>query len=231
MEEQPLIINHVSPLGQAASLGLKAGDIILAKDGISLAMSPPEFNVALYKEGAVLSVGRGGKIFDVKVQKGLGLNVGEAEVSPAVKLLKTALEERGALDLSESLDNWHILNSYEELTVLKNSDNIMSAICPAVWLLLEGLILQAVAIIFLYVLSFVVHPFVFAGVYLIVSLYFYRHQIQTLLTDKFLKGYQPVLVIAASSRDEAMNIANGLFGDSEDGLTEEPNNDSSSVND
>ena len=208
---KPLIVENVSPLGQAGRLGLREGDIILAKNYEPITQNAQEFALSLFTADFLLTIGRGDKIFDVNIKKGLGLNLNDTIQNDVIDNLIKVYEERENIIPLDQLENFNILSFFEDFIAVRTKINFVPAIFPPFWLMYEGLFLQALSIFGLYALAFLVHNFVFYIVFIICSIYFYRNQIETLLTDKYLKGCQPVIVIAAESEQSALDKARVLF--------------------
>ena len=208
---KPLIVENVSPLGQAGRLGLREGDIVLAKNYEPITQNAQEFALSLFTADFLLTIGRGDKIFDVNVKKGLGLNLNDTVQDEGIDNLIKIFEERENTLSLDQLENFNILSFFEDFIAVRTKINLVPAVFPPFWLMYEGLFLQALAIFGLYALAFLVHSYVFYVVFITCSIYFYRNQIETLLTDKYLKGCQPVIVIAADTEQSALDKARMLF--------------------
>ncbi|MAI07135.1 MAG: hypothetical protein CBC47_08410 [Alphaproteobacteria bacterium TMED87] len=208
---KPLVIDNISPLGQAGRLGLREGDVVIAKDFEIITDDEQTFTLSLFTADSILTIGRGDKLFDVKIKRGLGLSLNSARIDNSIESLIKIFEEREKPQDLDKLSNFNVLTFFDEFIAIKISKEILPAIIPPVWLIMEGLLLQALAIVGLYALSFLVHSYVFLIVFIITCIYFYRNQIETLLTDKYLKGCQPVIVIAADTEISALDTARLLF--------------------
>jgi len=207
----PLLIESVSPLGQAGRLGLKEGDVIIAKDFEEIKDNPQEFTLSLYSADSILTVCRGSKYFDVHVKKGLALNLDNVSMSDSIQGVLDEYDKREFDIPKDKLKNYNILSFMDELIVIRTETSFFPALLPPIWLLSEGLFLQSLAVGSVYFLSYLVHQIIFIGVCIVGSIYFYRNQIETLLTDKYLKGCQPLIVIASDSEKNAKEKAKELF--------------------
>lgn len=208
---KPLVIDSISPLGQAGRLGLREGDVVIAKDFEIITDDEQTFTLSLFTADSILTIGRGDKLFDVMIKKGLALSLSSARIDSNIENLVKIFEDREDIPDTNKITNFNILTFLDDFIAIKTSKILFPAIFPPAWLLIEGLSLQSLAIVGLYALSFLVHTYVFLIVFIITCIYFYRNQTDTLLTDKYLKGCQPVIVIAAENEISALEKARSLF--------------------
>ena len=136
----PLLIESVSPLGQAGRLGLKEGDVIIAKDFEEIKDNPQEFTLSLYSADSILTICRGSKYFEVNVKKGLALNLDNVAMSDSLQSILDEHDKREFDIPKEKLKNYNILSFLDELIVIRTETSFLPGLLPPIWLLSEGLL-------------------------------------------------------------------------------------------
>ena len=90
---KPLVIDSISPLGQAGRLGLREGDVVIAKDFEIITDDEQTFTLSLFTADSILTIGRGDKLFDVMIKKGLALSLSSARIDSNIENLVKILHQ------------------------------------------------------------------------------------------------------------------------------------------
>ena len=108
---KPLVIDNISPLGQAGRLGLREGDVVIAKDFEIITDDEQTFTLSLFTADSILTIGRGDKLFDVKIKRGLGLSLNSARIDNSIESLIKIFEEREKPQDLDKLSNFNVLTT------------------------------------------------------------------------------------------------------------------------
>lgn len=204
-----LRLNGLGSRSRANGLRLKNGDVIVAVNGQIFNGNENDLNEALTLEDvearALVTISRGTVMFDVLSAGPLG---GDYEFA----------EPELANDITQAFQTYQVdaIDRYEPFEVMRKINReclVFSAIptqlpyvFPAVWLLQNRIWEPMFAVIAAYALAIVVHPLLFALIYVLTCVYFGRGQVGILRSYGLFHEHTLWLCVAARSIEQAQAI-------------------------
>ncbi len=204
-----LRLNGLGSLSRANGLRLKNGDVIVAINGQMFNGNENDLVEALTLDNAdaraLVTVSRGIVLFDVLTAGPLG---GSYEFT----------EAELANDIAEAFETYQVdaIDNYEPYEVMRNSTRdclVFSAkpgqlpyVFPAVWLMHNRIWEPMFAVIAAYAFSIVVHPLLFALIYVLTCVYFGRGQVGILRSYGLFHEHNLWLCVAARSVEQVQTI-------------------------
>ena len=204
-----LRLNGLGSLSRANGLRLKNADVIVAVNGQIFNGNENDLNEALtledVEERTLVTISRGRVMFDVLTAGPLG---GDYEFA----------EPELANDITQAFQTYQVdaIDRYEPFEVMRKINReclVFSAIptqlpyvFPAVWLLQNRIWEPMFAVIAAYALAIVVHPLLFALIYVLTCVYFGRGQVGILRSYGLFHEHTLWLCVAARSIEQAQAI-------------------------
>ena len=201
-----LRLNGLGKLSRANGLRLKNGDVIVALNGKTFNGNENDLNEALTLEDVeartLVTISRGTVMFDVLTAGPLG---GDYEFA----------EPELANDITQAFQTYQVdaIDRYEPFEVMRKINReclVFSAlptqlpyVFPAVWLLQNRIWEPMFAVIAAYAIAIVVHPLMFALIYILTCVYFGRGQVGILRSYGLFHEHTLWLCVAARSIEQA----------------------------
>ena len=200
-------IKSVGRFSFARELRLRDGDVIVAIDGLRSESDIIKLENQLddIDEPILVTLFRDGHFLPIFVSKKLDcpLEYAPSEVSEAVALKLEGHE----FDKPQNYRSYEALRDVRRNVFLYEADNSKFATYfPALWLLNNRMWEPLFAVLASYAVCFLIHPLVFIPVYLLVSVYFDRAQVNLIRGYGLFTEHYFWLIMAARTDEEAMTI-------------------------
>lgn len=204
-----LRLNGLGSRSRANGLRLKNGDVIVAVNGQIFNGNENDLNEVLTLEDvearALVTISRGTVMFDVLTAGPLGGNYEFAEPELANDITQAfQTYQVDAIDRYEPFEVMRKIN--RECLVFSAIPTQLPYVFPAVWLLQNRIWEPMFAVIAAYALAIVVHPLLFALIYVLTCVYFGRGQVGILRSYGLFHEHTLWLCVAARSIEQAQAI-------------------------
>ncbi len=200
-------IKSVGRFSFAKELRMRDGDVIVAINGLRAESDIIKLENQLdnIEERLLITLFRDGHFLPLFVSKNLGchLEYAPAEVSEAVALKLEGHE----YDKPQNYRSYEALRDIRRHVFLYQAESSKFATYfPVLWLLNYRMWEPLFAVLASYAVCFLIHPLVFIPVYLLISFYFDRAQVNLIRGYGLFTEHYFWLILAARSDEEAMSI-------------------------